>query len=739
MISEAVKRQGDAGEASQHSISAATGVGNKSRRVLKREDSFVVVDEFGHIQAAGPAAEGLFYEDTRFLSHLSLTIGGLPPLLLSSAVCEANTTLSVDLTNAALSDGGYTRLAASSVHVLNSMILGPDALFATLSIRNFAMVSAEFELAIELEADFADMFEVRGAVRERRGQSLPTRVTARGQTFTYHGLDRVTRWARVEFEPAPAQSAPGHVAWAIVLPPGGKSEIRLTVRCEREGRHDDRLSRGKVLARDRQWEGERRTHIASVTSGNATLNDWLRCSRADIDMLATRTPQGLYPYAGVPWYSTAFGRDGLLTAFQCLWLDPELAAGTLCFLGANQATEVDPKVDAEPGKILHETRLGEMAALGEVPFGRYFGSIDSTPLFVMLAAAYFARTGDLALIRSLWPHIEAALEWMTRYGDLDGDGFIEYRRKSADGLENQGWKDSSDAIFREDGALADAPIALVEVQAYAFAAYGGAATLAAALGHGKRAEELRAAARHSAGTLRGGILARRSRHLRDRARRCEAAVPGALVECRARAARRHCRVRPRIADGRDPDGAIVVFRLGHPHDRRRAAALQPDVVPRRLGMAARQYPDRNGFFPLWLQTGSAGGSPGVVRGGTVLRVEAHAGIVLRLCAAVRYGADLVPAGMRAASLVRGLGVRPAGGCAGDFVCAAGRANPFFPSGPPGVARRTHALQSAAWRCLGGPRRAPQARRGGRRLGRNPAQRGAGRDRGFVKGAAAALE
>jgi glycogen debranching enzyme len=464
----------------------ASAAGNSGRRVLKNGDSFAVLDEVGHAQAGGPAAEGLFFEDTRYLSLLRLTIGGRPPLLLSSAVTAGNTMLAVDLANPEL--GG---LPASSVHVLNSIVLGPDALFATVAVENFGIEAARFELALALDADFVDVFELRGSVRARRGELFPV---AEGPVFAYRGLDGVTRRSLVTFDPAPRETVSGRAVWAIDLPPGGRETIRVEVHCERSGRPASNTTRRGSRAEEQEWESVRRARVTGVRAGNEAFDDWLRSSRADLDMLSTETPQGLYPYAGVPWFSTAFGRDGLITALQCLWLDPDLAAGTLRFLAANQATAVDPDSDAEPGKILHERRLGEMAALGEVPFGRYYGTIDATPLFVMLAAAYHARTGDLALIRTLWPQIDAALVWMTRYGDRDGDGFIEYDRKAAGGLDNQGWKDSRDSISHADGSLAEPPIALVEVQAYAYAAYAGAACLAEALGLGARAGELTEAA-----------------------------------------------------------------------------------------------------------------------------------------------------------------------------------------------------------------------------------------------------
>ena len=469
----------------------ASTVGN-SRHVLKNANSFAVLDEFGQIQASGPAAEGLFFEDTRYLSRLAMLINGARPLLLSSTVTDGNTMLSVDLANAEAAE--HSGLAAASIHVLNEVALGSDALFATINLRNYGREQAGLALTLELDADFVDLFEVRGTHRARRGVIAPVQMEAAGPIFAYRGLDNVTRRSVVAVEPKPRLAA-GGARWELNLAPGESWTAQLEVHCERDDRPVRRSSRSESRAAEAAWSAERHAQITDIASSNATFGDWLRCSRGDLDMLTTRTAEGLYPYAGVPWFSTAFGRDGLITALECLWIDPDLAAGTLRFLAANQATAIDPKADAEPGKILHETRLGEMAVLGEVPFGHYYGTVDATPLFVMLAAAYYERTGERGLIANLWPHIEAALAWMETYGDVDGDGFIEYRRKSQDGLDNQGWKDSGDSIFHADGSLAAAPIALAEVQAYAYAAYTGAASLASALDKAGRAAELTAKAK----------------------------------------------------------------------------------------------------------------------------------------------------------------------------------------------------------------------------------------------------
>jgi glycogen debranching enzyme len=485
-------RPDDSGETavSPFYIPSTGGIAGQHSYVLKQGDSFAVLDAFGDIQAIGPALEGLFFEDTRYLGRLALTIDGLRPLLLSSTVTEDNAMLSSDLTNPDLVEGGRLRVPRDTVHILRSSVLGEDALFQVLELLNYGAAATRIRLGLIFDADFADMFEVRGTVRPRRGDRLADEHGPTGPALVYRGLDDVVRRTAFEFQPVPVTIAPHAMQWTVDLPPGATEVIRVAIRCSRDGHATRARSYEASLVAAAGRVAARQARATELYGSNESFNDWVNRSRADLDMLVTETPQGLYAYAGIPWFSTAFGRDGIISALECLWLDPTLAAGTLRFLAANQATTLDPKADAEPGKILHETRKGEMAALGEVPFARYYGSIDSTPLFIMLAAAYHARTGDLDLIRAIWPNIEAALGWMAEFGDIDGDGFLEYSRQSLNGLVNQGWKDSADSIFHADGNLADAPIALAEVQAYAYAAYRGAAELATLLGEARRATVL---------------------------------------------------------------------------------------------------------------------------------------------------------------------------------------------------------------------------------------------------------
>ena len=481
-------------DAVRYEVQAASEVVDLHDQVLKSGESFAVFDRHGDIRSEGHGEEGIYHRGTRYLSGLQLRIAGQRPLLLGATSKWDNSRISVDLTNPDLGRGPW-RLPHSSIHVARTKVLADGLYRERIVVRNFARRQVTIGLSVRYRADFADLFEVRGMRRRQRGRLLATRVGRRQALLRYRGLDGVLRRTRVAFSRQPASLDGGEARFSLEIPQRRATTLEISVSCESE-----RTSRAARPAFEEALIGARR-QLATVMRGSAaiitdneTFNDWLHRSVADVAMLTSRTRAGWYPYAGVPWFSTPFGRDGLVTALQTLWMAPQLARGVLGFLAATQADRLAPEQDAEPGKILHEARHGEMAALGEVPFGRYYGSHDATPLFVMLAAEYWRRTADQAAAASLWPHVERALAWMDRYGDPDGDGFLEYARRTDTGLLQQGWKDSYDSMFHADGALADPPIAPCELQAYAYAARLGAADLAEALGHRARAAALRQAA-----------------------------------------------------------------------------------------------------------------------------------------------------------------------------------------------------------------------------------------------------
>jgi glycogen debranching enzyme len=333
--------------------------------------------------------------------------------------------------------------------------------------------------------------EVRGVRREHRGRRLEEGMEDDSILLAYEGLDGVIRRTRLRWSPEPSEASGSELRFKMRLKPQEETAVYFMVSYE---------SGWLTLAVRQPFDGAAaeaasvqnmaRSGACEIYTSSDQFNDWLKRSMADLLIMITETPNGPYPYAGVPWYSTAFGRDGIITALECLWINPEIARCVLSYLATTQAQELIPAQDAEPGKILHETRRGEMAALGEIPLARYYGSVDATPLFVILAAAYYERTGDRIFIEAIWPNIEYALRWVDTYGDVDGDGFVEYYRRNPRGLLNQGWKDSKDSISHDDGILADGPIALCEVQGYVYVAKRRASELAALLGHTARAEEL---------------------------------------------------------------------------------------------------------------------------------------------------------------------------------------------------------------------------------------------------------
>jgi len=476
-----------------HFYIPATAPTTRARRTLKHDDSFLVLDSHGDIGASAGEADGLFDHDTRFLSRLELSVGGATPLLLGFNLRDDNLVYTVDLTNPDVYKQNRVVFEKSTLHIVRTTFLWQSTAYQRLAITNQSDHIIEVRLGLAFAGDFADLFEVRGLTRPRRGTTT-TRVGAPDNvSLRYTGLDGARRATTLRFEPAPTQLTQASAEYQLTLAPKQRIPIFLSIECSRgEPTRPPHFFKAMLEA---QHERKRATrHTAAVTTSNDVFNEVLCRAAADLHMLTTRTPQGPYPYAGIPWYSTTFGRDGIITAIEMLSLDPGLARGVLRRLAATQAKVVDAANDAQPGKIIHEMRGGEMAALREVPFERYYGSVDATPLFVVLAGLYFERTGDLATLKELWPAVEAALAWIDGPADADRDGFIEYYRMSEEGLANQGWKDSHDAISHADGRLADGPIALAEVQGYVYMAKLLAAKCARKLGHEGKAGELEAQA-----------------------------------------------------------------------------------------------------------------------------------------------------------------------------------------------------------------------------------------------------
>jgi glycogen debranching enzyme len=477
----------------QFAIVADGERGSAPRRVLKHGDTFGVFDLHGDVVTGDSGEQGLYHAGTRFLSRFELLLGKRRPLLLSSTIRDDNTMLAVDLTNSNVVRGDEQILSRGSLHIFRARTLWNGHAIERLRLSNHCRHPIQVPLTLHFDADFRDVFEVRGTQRERRGQRLPDDAIANGVVLRYQGLDRVERRTIVRWSRTPDRLESGSIGFSIVLAPQEVTEIEIEVACE-VGEPLRTLHFADILERRVAAVAARESCECRVASSNESLTRWCIRSAADLRMMLTETPHGLFPYAGIPWFSTPFGRDGIITALETLWAVPDIARGVLEFLAATQATSHSEAQDAEPGKILHEMRSGEMAALGEIPFGKYYGSADATPLFVMLAVAYFERTADRDLIDRLWPNILAALGWMERFGDPDGDGLIEYARRSRTGLVQQGWKDSHDSVFHADGTLADAPIALCEIQGYAFRAWRGAAMLAKLRGdlHDSREWRMRA-------------------------------------------------------------------------------------------------------------------------------------------------------------------------------------------------------------------------------------------------------
>ncbi len=473
-----------------YEIHASADQTTSHQRVLKHGETFALLSPCGDIIQSGTHDEGIYFKGTRYLSRQLLELHNKRPILLNSNIDDRQGVLAIDLTNPELPETPLGLVPQGVIHISRSKFLWNDTCHELLRVTNYHLQPVEFVLRMRFDADYADIFEVRGSRRERRGCRLAQLTSSNSMTLAYEGIDGVVRSTAIHLAPTPVIVGQQWIEYRFRLEPHQDQSITMRIACSDVDERAEPVTYRRASELLAASFNEFRHRACLIESPFAPFNDWLARSYTDLHMLLTETPEGLFPYAGVPWYSTPFGRDGLITAMMCLGIDPEIGRGVLRFLARLQAVEVNPEKDAAPGKILHEMRHGEMVNLGELPFGLYYGSVDSTPLFIMLAAMYWRRTGDLEITRSIWPHVERALEWIDRYGDMDGDGLIEYQTGSERGLAQQGWKDSHDSVFHADGSPAPMPIALCEVQAYVYAARRGAADMALALGLAERAAGL---------------------------------------------------------------------------------------------------------------------------------------------------------------------------------------------------------------------------------------------------------
>lgn len=476
---------------SEYYVLASSGATTVDGRVLAHAQSFAVFDTTGDIAVSPLEALGLFHRDTRFLSRFEMLIDGKAPCFLNSYLSDDNAELVINLTNPFLrARDGAISVPRTSIQIERGWVLADAAMFHRVKARNYSRERVRCALDLSFGSDFDDLFEVRGVKRKRKGTRARPKVKRGAVVLRYEGLDHVARITELAFDPSPVKLTGDCASFVIELEPEQSVTLQTRITCSLEPKpaavsvaadsfaaNFDRgleLRRGEIFARDRQW--------AKLSTSDDLFNRLLKASSADLTSLIGIDSAGTFMMAGIPWFATLFGRDSIITSLSLLAFNPDIAGQTLRALAAMQGTKVDDSRDEVPGKIVHEVRAGEMAATGEVPFGRYYGSVDSTPLFLWLIGEHAEVTGDLTLARELWPNIERALEWIERWGDIDGDGFVEYSRKTPRGLSNQGWKDSFDSISHADGSLATAPIALAEVQGYVYAAYTRISELAMRLG-----------------------------------------------------------------------------------------------------------------------------------------------------------------------------------------------------------------------------------------------------------------
>ncbi len=445
--------------------------------VLNDSDTFGIFNGRGSITPEFDSKNGIYHNDTRFVSRYELKINNKKPLLLGASMNEDMEILGIDMTNPDISAGDDI-IKEGSIYLHSRRFVYRDTFYEVLRLHSYSSRRHKLEITFFFNSDFRDIFEVKKFVRLNRKRETTVDVTKEGVRYSYKGIDSKERTAEYKFSGSPGSLEKNRCVYEISPEPDEEIVLNLSIVMRTgngENKQYDNTSALKKLNKERN---RKQDYAASIKSSDTEFNHWLNRSTTDLVSLCADTKSGMYPYAGIPWFASPFGRDAIITSLETLWAFPEMAKDVLKYLAANQAKEVNNFNEAEPGKIFHEMRRGEIVSAGELPFGKYFGSIDVTPLFIILACKYFKRTADQPTISGIWENIKLSLKWIDDYGDIDGDGFIEYKYKNEKGLYNQGWKDSPDAVFHSNGKIAESPIALCEVQSYVYDAKISGAYLA---------------------------------------------------------------------------------------------------------------------------------------------------------------------------------------------------------------------------------------------------------------------
>ncbi|MCP3761688.1 amylo-alpha-1,6-glucosidase [Domibacillus sp. A3M-37] len=459
-------------------------------RVLKENDLFLLTDEKGDITSNHPYELGLYTKDTRMLSQLELKINGEEPIALHSSGAE-NVRSVILLTNPHQEQNGDLILWRESIELKRERFIANGVLYEMITVASFFPKEVSFEISLHLDADFTDMFIARGFQYGEIGSARPAELTDEALEFHYDGADNIKRRTRVQWNEAPSKATKDSLHYDITLEHGHSRTITLMIQPligeENFAPVDRQTAWNELKASHESWNKA----LPKFETGMPAFNELIQRGTADLRVLMTDVGFGRFPVAGLPWFGVPFGRDSIIAALQLLPFASDVAKGTLRTMAHYQGTKNDPWRDEQPGKIMHEIRYGELANTNQVPFTPYYGTVDATPLFLMLLVEYVKWTGDQELFKELSPNVEAALQWIDQYGDRDGDGFVEYHQESEKGIANQGWKDSGDSIVHRNGDYAASPIALSEVQGYIYQAKTGLAELFEQNRETEKAKQLR--------------------------------------------------------------------------------------------------------------------------------------------------------------------------------------------------------------------------------------------------------